>query len=82
MAQAAVRVTWRARFRTWWRALSVAERIAWISAIALVVLGMEIGGFFVSIPGNTATAITGGIYVINRFTGSVSFCIPSGCRSL
>jgi hypothetical protein len=71
------RMTWRARIRAGWRGLSTAERIAWIIAAAAIIFGIEIGGFF---------AITsddkGFVYIINRFTGSVTFCAPGGCKDL
>jgi len=70
-------VTWRARVRAGWQNLHLAERIAWIVAIALVVFGVEIGGFFV-----VATSEKGIAYVVNRFTGSVSLCLPNGCKGL
>ena len=62
------RVTWRARMRAGWKGLHLAERIAWIIAIALVVFGIETGGLFTLADG-TDKAFA---FVLNRFTGSVS----------
>jgi hypothetical protein len=77
-ASSTKRIPWRIRWRAAWRGLSIAERIAWIIAVGLVVSGLEIGGLF---------AIAGGsdkpfAFVLNRFTGTVSFCIPTGCKEL
>lgn len=72
------RVTWRARIRAGWKGLHLAERIAWIIAIALVVFGIETGGLF-TVAGGTDKPFT---FVLNRFTGSVSLCTAAGCRDL
>jgi hypothetical protein len=71
------RVTWRMRIRASWQKMSPAERIAWIAAVALIIFGLEIGGFFIAMTDGKGTA-----YIVNRFTGTVSFCVPSGCRDL
>ena len=72
------RVTWRARIRVGWKNLHLAERGVWIIAAALVVFGIEIGGLFAIVGSNDKPFA----YILNRFTGGVSFCQPSGCRDL
>ena len=72
------RTTWRAHIRAGWNGLHLAERIAWIVAAALIVFGIEIGGLF-TIAGSSDKGFA---FVLNRFTGSVSFCLPGGCKDL
>jgi hypothetical protein len=72
------RVTWRARIRAAWKGLHLAERVVWIIAAALVVFGIEIGGLFTVVGGSDKPFA----FVLNRFTGTVSLCVPGGCKDL
>jgi hypothetical protein len=71
------RITWRARIRAGWKGLHLAERIAWIIAIALIIFGIEVSGLFTIVGGSRPFA-----FVLNKFTGSVSVCTASGCQEL
>jgi hypothetical protein len=45
--------------------------------LACLALG---GGIFVGVPGSSATTANGGLYLINRYTGEVSFFVVGRCR--
>jgi hypothetical protein len=66
----------------------LADRAASHPIVTVIVVGILFfsaclalgGGIFSAAPGNSATAANGGLYLINRYTGEVSFCLPGGCR--
>jgi hypothetical protein len=47
--------------------------------LLLVVCVMLGGGIFSAVPAG-GTAAYGGVYVVNKYTGDVNFCVTTGCR--
>ena len=57
--------------------------IAVAFAMLIAIAGAIGGGIFAVVPGQTATGINGGAFVINKFMGDIYWCPPNGgCRAL
>jgi hypothetical protein len=52
--------------------------IAAYVSILVVCIALS-GGIFFAVPSG-GTAAYGGVYLVNKYTGEVSFCAPAGCR--
>lgn len=61
--------------------MTQALRIALIIAAALIAAGIANGGIYTIAAGSAENNPQGGtVFVINRFTGTVSLCTPVVCR--
>jgi hypothetical protein len=56
--------------------------VALIVSGAAILSAILIGGIYTVVPGMTGSISGGTVYVINRFTGSVSLCTAQDCRVL
>lgn len=59
----------------WWRNLSDLLRVVVFAGLAIIFATIIFSGFFAVVPQSA-----GGIYVVNKYTGSVTFCIANTCR--
>jgi hypothetical protein len=58
-------------------------RLAWPSlAVALVIAAVALGGVYVAIPGRTGALPGGSVFVVNRLTGSVTWCSYMVCKAV
>jgi hypothetical protein len=51
-----------------------------VLAAAIICAGVLAGGVYAGVQGGDTNV--SGSFVINRFTGAVYYCQPSGCRSV
>jgi hypothetical protein len=57
-------------------------RIAIILGAAFIAGCLAIGGVYSEVSAMTGSVAGGSSYVLNRFTGTVSFCTATYCRTL
>ena len=56
----------------WWKDLSDPIRAIIFAGAAIIITTIIFSGFFIVVP-----QAAGGIYVINKYTGSVTFCVAN-----
>ena len=63
------------RVAQWWGHLPALVKAAMFAGAAVIIAAIMFSGFFTTVP-ETA----GGVYVVNRYTGSVTYCFGASCH--
>lgn len=68
-------LTWRQRIVAGWRSQSELQRIVFVAGAIIIIVTIVHSGFFAVVPLQGS-----GIYVVNKYTGGVSYCVGAVCR--
>jgi regulator of protease activity HflC (stomatin/prohibitin superfamily) len=60
----------------WWGHLPETIKAAIIAGVAIIIATIMVSGFFTVVP-----QAAGGIYVVNKYTGSVTYCVANTCMA-
>jgi hypothetical protein len=63
------------RVAQWWGHLPETIKAVIFAGAAIIITTIMFSGFFTVVP-----QAAGGIYVVNKYTGSVTYCIATTCR--